>query len=320
MEKKEISLVIGSNGQIGKVLTPELRKRYGEEAVLAADLAACNPEYLKSGPYFQLDVMEKLAIVDLVTRNKITTIYHLGEIPFAGGERSVGNTLNFNISGLVNVLDVAKIFSLKVFWPSSVDVFGPTSPKQSCPQHTIIEPATLYGITKVAGEHLCNYYYEQYGVDVRSLRFPGLISHTGKQGGRTTDYAIEMYYHALKNETYNCFLKKETTLPMMYMPDAIRAILELMDAMPEQVKIRTAYNVSAMSFSPDNLIAAITGYLPGFTVKFTPDYRQRLADRWPASIDHKEAVNDWGWQPKYDLKAMTEDVLYIIGQKNTYNK
>jgi nucleoside-diphosphate-sugar epimerase len=315
MAKKEIILVIGANGQIGEELTIALRNKYGTEEVIATDLLEPTAELLKDGPYLQLNVMNKFAIEEVLIRFKVTAVYHLAAVLSAAGEKNVNHTWNINMLGLLNVLDVAKIFALKVFWPSSIAVFGPTSPKQLCPQRTVTEPATLYGITKVAGEQLCNYYHEQYGVDVRSLRFPGLIGHTGKPGGGTTDYAVEIFYQALQTGSYTCFLKPETTLPMMYMPDAVRATMELMEARPEQVKIRTAYNLSAMSFSPKNLAAAIAGHLPDFVIKYAPDFRQKIADSWPTSIDHSEAANDWGWQPKYDLEAMTADMLQHLAVK-----
>jgi nucleoside-diphosphate-sugar epimerase len=318
MAKKEIILVIGANGQIGKELTIALRNKYGTEEVIATDLLEPNAELLKDGPYLQLNVMNKFAIEDVLISYKVTTVYHLAAVLSVAGEKNVNHTWNINMLGLLNVLDVAKIFELKIFWPSSIAVFGPTSPKQLCPQYTITAPTTLYGITKIAGEQLCNYYHEQYGIDVRSLRFPGLIGHTGKPGDGVTDYAVDIFYQALKTGTYNCFLKQETTLPMMYMPDAIRAAMELMAARSEQVKIRTAYNISSMSFSPKNIAAAIMEHLPDFTVKFIPDFRQKIADSWPTSINHREAANDWGWQPKYDLPAMTADMLQNISNQKLY--
>jgi nucleoside-diphosphate-sugar epimerase len=319
MVKEATILILGANGQVGKELTRKLRDSYGSETVIASDLSEPNSELLKDGPYFQLNVAHKLAIEEMVIRHQVTAIYHLAEIPHGLGEKNAGNTWNINMQGLLNVLDVAKIFQLKVFWPSSIAVFGPTSPKQLCPQWTVTEPTTLYGITKLAGEQLCNYYHEQYGVDVRSLRFPGLISNIGKPAGAANDCGIEFLYQALENRTYNCFLLKETILSMMYMPDAIRAILELMEARPERIKIRTAYNISAMSFCPKQLAEAITAYLPDFRIQFIPGFRQKIANDWPASIDYQEAVKDWGWLPKYDLEAMAADLVQnMVNQNNTY--
>lgn len=317
MNKQKVILVIGALGQIGAELTIALRNKYGTDAVIAADLLEVNKDLLHKGPYIQLNVMDKLSIESIVTRNKITEVYHLAAVLSANGEKNASHTWNINMIGLINVLDVAKIFGLKVFWPSSIAVFGPTSPKLLCPQHTVTEPVTVYGITKVAGEHLCNYYHDQYGVEVRSLRLPGLISHSAKPGGGTTDFAVDIFYHALKNGRYQCFLKEETTLPMMYMPDAIRAVLELMDAPAEKIKIRTAYNISGMSFSPKNLAIAISEHLPDFEITYKPDPRQRIADSWPRSIECIEATNDWGWRPKYDIHLLAADMLQnIANQKN----
>jgi nucleoside-diphosphate-sugar epimerase len=313
--KNEVILVIGANGQIGTELTVALRKQHGTDAVIAADLLEPTRDLLKNGPYFRLNVMEKVAIENIVTRNKVTIIYHLAAILSANGEKNLSHTWNINMLGLLNVLDVAKIFGLKLFWPSSIAIFGPTSPKLLCPQRTITEPATAYGITKCAGEQLCNYYHEQYGVDVRSLRLPGLVSYTAKPGGGTTDYAVDIFYQALERGTYTCFLKEDTTLPMMYMADAVRAILELVNAPAEKIKIRTSYNISAMSFSPKNLAAAITAHLPDFTIKYQPDIRQRIADSWPRSIEYVEATADWGWQAAYDLEAMTTDMLQHLANR-----
>jgi len=318
MPKGQVILIIGALGQIGTELSVALRNRYGTDNVIAADLLAPTPGLLKDGPYFQLNVMEKLAIENLVTRNKVTTIYHLAAVLSASGEKNPSHAWNLNMLGLINVLDVAKIFGLKLFWPSSIAVFGPTSPKILCPQHTITEPVTVYGTTKLAGEQLCNYYHEQYGVDVRSLRFPGLISHTAKPGGGTTDYAVDIFYQALEKGSYACFLKAETTLPMMYMPDAVRAAMELMEMPADKIKIRTAYNISAMSFSPKNIAAAITAHLPEFSIRYQPDARQQIADSWPGSIDYTKATNDWGWRPKYDLETMTADMLQHISNAGSF--
>jgi len=309
-------LVIGACGQIGTELVIALRNKYGTEKIIAADLLEVKPELIRDGTYVTLNVMDKLAIENLVTRHRVTTIYHLAAVLSASGEKNPSHAWNLNMLGLINVLDVAKIFGLKVFWPSSIAVFGPTSPKILCPQHTVTEPKTVYGTTKLAGEQLCNYYHEQYGVDVRSLRYPGLISHTTKPGGGTTDYAVDIFYLALEKGYYNCFLKAETTLPMMYMPDAVRAAMELMETPAEKVKIRTAYNISAMSFSPKNLAFAILEHLPEFNIRYQSDARQLIADSWPSSIDYTDATNQWGWQPKYDLAAMTADMLQHLANQN----
>jgi nucleoside-diphosphate-sugar epimerase len=214
------------------------------------------------------------------------------------------------MQGLLNVLDIAREEKLhKVYWPSSIAVFGPTSPKQNCPQKTVIEPTTVYGISKYAGEFWCNYYYQRFGVDVRSIRYPGLISYKSAPGGGTTDYAVEIYIEALENKKYNCFLAEDTYLPMMYMPDAIRATLELMDAPADQISVRTSYNVAGMSFSPKEIAAEIQTHIPEFSIKYKPDYRQAIANSWPESIDDSVAKKDWGWKPQYDLPKMTADML-----------
>ncbi|WP_214071869.1 NAD-dependent epimerase/dehydratase family protein [Mucilaginibacter sp. dw_454] len=314
MAKNEVILIIGAKGQIGTELTVALRNKYGKDAVIATDLLEPNSSLLKDGPYMMLNVMEKLAIENIVTRYKVTTIYHLAAVLSASGEKKPSHAWSINMLGLMNVLDVAKIFGLKVFWPSSIAVFGPTSPKILCPQHTVTEPTTVYGITKFAGEQLCNYYHEQYGVDVRSLRYPGLISYTAKPGGGTTDYAVDIFHQALEKGNYTCFLKEETTLPMMYMADAVRAALELMEVPADRVKIRTAYNISAMSFSPKNLAAAINKHLPDFIMHYKPDERQKIADSWPRSIEFITATSDWGWQPQYDLHEMVADMLKHISK------
>lgn len=315
MIKKEVILIIGALGQVGTEMSVALRKKYGTEVVYAADLREYHADLLKDGPYVTLNVMDKLAIEDIVSKHKITTIYHLAAMLSATSEKSPKHIWNINMLGLMNVLDVAKIFSLKVFWPSSIAVFGPNSPKILCPQHTVTEPTTVYGITKFAGELLCNYYHELYGVDVRSLRYPGLISYLTKPGGGTTDYAVDIFHQAIETGRYACFLKEETALPMMYINDAVRAAMELMEIPTERVKIRTSYNISALSFSPQNLAAAIMEHLPDFIINYKPDSRQKIADSWPRSIDYSQASKDWGWNPRYDLEAMTADMLQHISNR-----
>jgi nucleoside-diphosphate-sugar epimerase len=312
MNKKEVILVIGALGQIGAGLTAALRNKHGMEAVVATDELEADVKLQDDGIYERLNVLDKLAIEEIVVRKGITTIYHLSIVISEISDINTTHTWNTQIVSLLNVLDVAKIFSLKVFWPSSLAVFGNNSPKVLCPQHTVTEPITVFGIIKCAGEHLCNYYYEKYGVDVRSLRYPGLISFSSKPAGSIMHYAVDIFHNAVLNGYYLCFLKEETTLPMMYMPDAVRAALELMDAPGYQVKIRTAYNISAMSFSPKNLAAAITTHLPDFTIHYKPDARQKIADSWPKSIDYDVATKDWNWRPKYDLESMTSDMLQQI--------
>lgn len=307
---KEKILVIGASGQIGVELTMALRKHYGNNQVIASDLREENPLLKGTGPYVSLDVMNKEMLHVQVIRQNITQIYLLAAILSATGEKNPGLAWHLNMQGLLNVLDIAREEKLrKVYWPSSIAVFGPTSPKQHCPQQTIIEPTTVYGISKYAGEFWCNYYFQRYGLDVRSLRYPGLISYKSEPGGGTTDYAVEIYHEALEEKKYQCFLKEDTYLPMMYMPDAIRATLELMEAPAEKISIRTSYNISGMSFSPKEIASEIQQHLPDFTMSYQPDYRQHIADSWPQSIDDSVASNDWGWKPKYDLAKMTADMF-----------
>lgn len=309
MQKEKI-LVIGACGQIGVELTLALRKLYGDNNVIASDLREENPLLHGTGPYVSMDVMNKEMLHVQVIRQGITQIYLLAAILSATGEKNPGLAWHLNMQGLLNVLDIAREEKLhKVYWPSSIAVFGPTSPKQNCPQQTIIEPTTVYGISKYAGEFWCHYYYEKFGVDVRSLRYPGLISYKSAPGGGTTDYAVEIYHEALADQQYTCFLEKDTYLPMMYMPDAIRATMELMEAPKENIKTRTSYNLSGMSFSPEEIAAEIRKHIPDFKMDYQPDYRQSIADSWPQSIDDSVARKDWGWKPEYDLAKMTVDML-----------
>jgi len=307
---KEKILVIGASGQIGVELTLALRKIYGNANVVASDLREQNPLLEGTGPYVSLDVMNKEMLHVQVIRQNITQIYLLAAILSATGEKNPNLAWNLNMQGLLNVLDIAREEKLqKVYWPSSIAVFGPTSPRVDCPQHTIIEPITVYGISKYAGEFWCNYYNRRWGVDVRSLRYPGLISYKSAPGGGTTDYAVEIFYEALENKTYKCFLEKDTYLPMMYMPDAIRATIELMEAPAEKISIHTSYNISGMSFSPSEIAAAIQAHIPDFSISYEPDYRQQIANSWPQSIDDSIAHVDWGWKREYDLHSMTADML-----------
>ncbi|RYY97181.1 MAG: NAD-dependent epimerase/dehydratase family protein [Chitinophagaceae bacterium] len=308
--KQEKILVIGASGQIGVELTLALRQRFGAQNVIASDLREQNPLLEGTGPYVSLDVMNKEMLHVQVIRQNVTQIYLLAAILSATGEKNPNLAWHLNMQGLLNVLDIAREEKLtKVYWPSSIAVFGPTSPKQACPQQTIIEPTTVYGISKYAGEFWCNYYHMKYGVDVRSLRYPGLISYKSAPGGGTTDYAVEIYHEALADGRYESFLKEDTYLPMMYMPDAIRATIELMEAPVEQIRTRTSYNLSGMSFSPKEIAAEIKKHIPQFEISYEPDYRQAIADSWPQSIDDSVARSDWGWKPEYDLARMTADML-----------
>ena len=307
---KEKILVIGASGQIGVELTLALRKMYGNSNVVASDLREENELLKGTGPYVSLDVMNKEMLHVQVIRQNITQIYLLAAILSATGEKNPNLAWSLNMQSLLNVLDIAREEKLhKVYWPSSIAVFGPTSPKQNCPQQTIIEPATVYGISKYAGEFWCNYYYNRYGVDVRSLRYPGLISYKSAPGGGTTDYAVEIFYDALEEKKYECFLKEDTYLPMMYMPDAIKATLDLMEADANKISIRHSYNVAGMSFSPKEIAVAIQKHIPDFTISYKQDYRQTIANGWPQSIDDTVARNDWSWQHDYDLEKMVEDML-----------
>ena len=307
---KEKILVIGACGQIGVELTLELRRIYGGAQVVASDLREENDLLKGTGPYVSLDVMNKEMLHVQIIRQNITQIYLLAAILSATGEKNPNLAWSLNMQSLLNVLDIAKDEQIKkVYWPSSIAVFGPTSPKINCPQQTIIEPITVYGISKYAGEFWCNYYNHRYGLDVRSLRYPGLISYKSEPGGGTTDYAVEIFYDALEEKKYKCFLKEDTYLPMMYMPDAIRATIELMEADARNITIRTSYNISGMSFSPKEITEEIKNHIPGFKTIYKPDYRQTIAESWPRSIDDSVAKKDWGWKPAYDLTKMTAEML-----------
>jgi nucleoside-diphosphate-sugar epimerase len=313
MAVKEKILVIGASGQIGVELTLALRKIYGNANVIASDLREQNPLLEGTGPYVSLDVMNKEMLHVQVIRQNITQIYLLAAILSATGEKNPNLAWNLNMQGLLNVLDIAREEKLtKIYWPSSIAVFGPTSPRFNCPQQTIIEPITVYGISKYAGEFWCNYYHQRYGVDVRSLRYPGLISYKSAPGGGTTDYAVEIFHEAVENKYYNCYLAKDTYLPMMYMPDAIRATIELMEAPAADITVHTSYNLAGISFSPGEIAAAIQHYIPDFAIDYHPDYRQTIANSWPQSIDDSIARRDWGWQPEYNLEKMTRDMLENI--------
>ncbi|MBN8860304.1 MAG: NAD-dependent epimerase/dehydratase family protein [Sphingobacteriales bacterium] len=307
---KEKILVIGASGQIGVELTLALRKIYGEAQVVASDLREENNLLKGTGPYVSLDVMNKEMLHVQVIRQNVTQIYLLAAILSATGEKNPGLAWHLNTQSLLNVLDIAREEQLqKVYWPSSIAVFGPTSPKNNCPQQTIIEPTTVYGISKYAGEFWCKYYHQRFGVDVRSIRYPGLISYKSSPGGGTTDYAVEIFQEAIEEKSYTSFLGADTYLPMMYMPDAIRATIELMESDAKKISIRTSYNVAAISFSPGDIAAEIKKHIPDFTIAYKPDYRQQIAESWPQSIDDSVARKDWGWKHEYDLPRITADML-----------
>lgn len=307
---KDKILVIGACGQIGVELTTELRRLYGSDNVIASDLRDEHILLKGTGLYLSCDVMNKEMLHSIIVEHKITQVYLLAAILSATGEKNPALAWHINMQSLLNVLDIAKEEKLsKIYWPSSIAVFGATSPRQNTPQHTVIEPTTIYGISKYAGERWCEYYHKNYGVDVRSLRYPGLISYKSAPGGGTTDYAVEIYHEALKNNSYECFLTEDTYLPMMYMPDAIRATIELMEAPIDQIKIRSSYNLSAMSFSPKEIGSVINKHIPDFKMTYKEDFRQQIANSWPQSIDDSAAQQDWGWKPEYDLESMTVDML-----------
>lgn len=307
---KEKILVIGSSGQIGTELVAELRNTYGNDAVIASDLRKAEDMPEGTGPYEQLDALDKNGLHAVVAKHEVTQVYLLAALLSATAEQKPELGWKLNMESLFHVLDLAKEKKIKkLYWPSSIAVFGTTTPRQNTPQYTVIEPTTVYGISKFAGERWCEWYHHKFGVDVRSLRYPGLIGYKSAPGGGTTDYAVHIFHEALRSGHYECFLSENTMLPMMYMPDAIRATCELMESESSRVKIRSSYNLSGFSFTPKDIAAEIAREIPGFTISYKPDFRQQIADSWPGSIDDTEARNDWGWKPKYDLKSMSADML-----------
>ncbi|MFD0751963.1 NAD-dependent epimerase/dehydratase family protein [Mucilaginibacter calamicampi] len=304
-------LVIGANGQIGTELVVNLRGRFGEEAVIASDIHASDHHLIKDGPFELINVLDKNALEAVFEKHSPTQVYLLAAILSATGEKHPKMAWDLNMTGLLNVLDLAvKYKTNKVFWPSSIAVFGPHSPRENTPQFCIMDPNTVYGFSKLAGERWCEYYYLKHGLDVRSLRYPGLIGWRSDPGGGTTDYAVNIFHEALAHNKYESFLSAGTALPMMYMHDAIRATLELMDAPAYKLSIRSSYNLAGISFTPEQLSAEIKKHLPGFEITYANnDPRQAIAESWPKSIDDKKAQEDWGWKIKYDLVAMTEDML-----------
>ena len=304
----ETILVIGSSGQIGTELVEELRKMYGNDKVVASDIKM--PQQEQSGPFEILDILNKEQLLAIVKKYQVTQVYLLAALLSATAEKNPEFGWQLNMDSLFNVLNLAKEGIIKkVYWPSSIAVFGPTTPRVNTPQLTIMEPTTVYGISKQAGERWCEYYFNKYNVDVRSIRYPGLIGYKSLPGGGTTDYAVDIYHQALKTDNYTCFLSENTYLPMMYMPDAIRATIELMHAKAEDVKIRSSYNLGGISFSPKEIAAEIKKHLPNFEISYNVDERQKIADSWPQSIEDIAAQEDWGWRHQYDLNAMTIDML-----------
>jgi len=303
-------LIIGACGQIGTELTHQLRSLYGVENVIASDIRKLNNDVVNSGPFEVVNALDFNQIEHLVEMHQITDVYLMAALLSATAEKNPAFAWDLNMNSLFHVLNLAKAGKIKkIFWPSSIAVFGPTTPKENTPQYTIMEPSTVYGISKQSGERWCEYYHNLFGVDVRSIRYPGLISWSTPPGGGTTDYAVEIYHKALENQTYECFLSSETKMPMMYMDDAIAATIKIMQAPSEQIKIRSSYNLAAMSFTPTEIAAEIQKHIPDFTITYAPDFRQKIADSWPASIDDSRAREDWGWNHHFALDNMTVDML-----------
>jgi nucleoside-diphosphate-sugar epimerase len=308
-------LIIGANGQIGSELVGALAQQHGAGNVIASDIGAAN--VYKAARYTQLDVLDKARLAALVADEGITQVYQLAALLSATGEQAPLKAWTLNMDGLLNILEVARERGaagkpLRVFWPSSIAAFGPNTPARNTPQFTVMDPTTIYGISKLAGERLCEYYFSKYGVDVRSIRYPGIISYKSPPGGGTTDYAIAIFHAALRGERYECFLEPETTLPMIYMPDAIRATIELMDAPAASIAVRSAYNVAGLSFNPAELAAAIGRALPAFEIGYQPDSRQAIAASWPQSLDDSRATADWGWKAQIGLDRLVADMLANI--------
>ena len=313
MAKMKRTLVIGAGGQIGTELVLALREKFGAENVVAADVKADCPEQLVNGPYIKMDILDRVFVESYIKENQFDDVYLLAALLSATAEKNPDFAWRLNMEGLFTILDLAKDgFIKKIFWPSSIAVFGPTTPRINTPQFTVMEPSTVYGISKQAGERWCEYYFNKFGVDVRSVRYPGLISYKSLPGGGTTDYAVDIFYKAKAGESFSCFLKEDTALPMMFMEDAIRATMELMEAPLSQLTIHSSYNLGALSFTPKELATCIQQIIPEFHITYQPDFRQAIADSWPASIDDSVAREDWGWQEQYDLDKMTAEMLNNI--------
>jgi len=303
-------LIIGACGQIGTELTHKLREIYGTENVIASDIRKLDTNVVTSGPFEVVNALDFNQVESLIEKHQIEEVYLMAALLSATAEKNPAFAWDLNMNSLFHVLNLAKAGKIKkIFWPSSIAVFGPTTPKHNTPQFTIMEPSTVYGISKQSGERWCEYYHNIYGVDVRSIRYPGLISWTSPPGGGTTDYAVDIYHKALSDGKYECFLSAQTEMPMMYMDDAIRATVEIMQAPAENVKIRSSYNLAAISFTPEQIAAEITKHIPDFSITYNPDFRQKIADSWPASIDDSRAREDWGWSHRYDIGTMTEVML-----------
>lgn len=313
---KDTVLVIGASGQIGTELVMNLRSIYGDAHVVASDIKSAAQEVMETGPFEQLDIMDEARLHEIVDKHKVTQIYLLAALLSATAEKNIELGWSLNMRSLSHVLDLARNGKIKkIYWPSSIAVFGPTTPSINTPQYTIMEPNTVYGISKQAGERWCEYYNQKFGVDVRSIRYPGLISWKAQPGGGTTDYAVHIFHEAIKHGKYESFLSKETTLPMMYMPDAIRATLELMEAPAEKIKIRSSYNVAGISFNPTEIAAEVRKHIPQFEMTYKSDERQAIANSWPQSIDDSLARQHWDWKHEYDLATMVEDMMINLKKK-----
>lgn len=310
MSQRDSVLVLGAAGQIGTDLVMRLRKDIGSDRVIASDVKQIGGELRESGPFVIADVLDFNTISRIIDQHQVKEVYLLAALLSATAEQKPKLAWKLNMEGLFNVLDIAKEKKgMKIFWPSSIAVFGPTTPRDQTPQHTVMEPTTIYGVSKQAGERWCEYYNHKFNVDVRSLRYPGLISYKSPPGGGTTDYAVDIYHQALEKGKYTCFLKPGTVLPMMYMPDAMDATINIMGADADKIKIRSSYNVGAISFDPEQIANEIKKHIPHFTIDYAPDFRQAIADSWPRSIDDSSARQDWGWGEKFNLASMSEDML-----------
>ncbi len=308
---KETVLVIGSCGQLGTELVESLRGIYGDAQVVASDIKKSDNPVFDGGPFENLDILDADRLGEILQKYKPTQVYHLAALLSATAEKNPEFGWKLNMEGLFHVLNAARDTGIikKVYWPSSIAAFGPNTERFNTPQYGAMDPTTIYGISKLAGELYAQYYYNRWGIDTRSLRYPGLIGYKSAPGGGTTDYAVSIYHDALSTAHHTCFLKPGTTLPMLYMPDALKATLDIMHAPAEQVKIRSSYNLSGMSFAPEEIAASIAKEIPNFTISYEPDYRQAIADSWPAVIDDSRAQEDWGWKPQFDLDSMTKDML-----------
>jgi nucleoside-diphosphate-sugar epimerase len=309
-------LIIGACGQIGTELTQKLRGIYGVENVIASDIRKLNIDVVNSGPFEVINALDFNQIQHLVEVHQIDEVYLMAALLSATAEKNPAFAWDLNMNSLFHVLNLAKAGKIKkIFWPSSIAVFGPTTPRENTPQYTIMEPSTVYGISKQTGERWCEYYHNIYGVDVRSIRYPGLISWSSPPGGGTTDYAVDIFHKAIAKKKYDCFLSSETKMPMMYMDDAIAATIQIMQSAKEQIKIRSSYNLAAMSFTPAEIAEEIKKHIPEFTITYHPDFRQKIADSWPASIDDSAAREDWNWNHKFDISSMTKDMLDHLKNK-----